>query len=121
MTWRDVCAWLHVQGVYVSRSPPTLLRTLRAGAPYQELVRRISLAFWARHKVSHIANPVTLFSTLQHLFETELVVRVVGCQRLNVAALESGRAIEHLELLASLREVLQDVEQRRALHGPRAA
>ena len=109
MTWREAVGWLHSMGIRVSRSPPTLLRTLRAGGPYQDLIRLCSLTFYMRHKVSQIANALTLFSTLQHFFETELVVRVIGCQRLDVAALEGGRAIEHLELLSSIREVLDEV------------
>ena len=110
MTWRECCAWLHHIGINVSRSPPTLLRTLRAGAPYQDIVRQVSLTFWLRHKMAQIANPVSLFQCLQHFFETALVVRVVGCQRLDVRALEQGRAIEHLELLSSLREILEDTQ-----------
>ena len=35
MTWREAVGWLHSMGIRVSRSPPTLLRTLRAGGPYQ--------------------------------------------------------------------------------------
>ena len=117
MTWREGCAWLHDLGIHVSRSPPTLLRTLRSGSPYQELVRRISVAFWVRYQMAQIANARTLFTTLQHFFETELVMRVVGCQRLDVAGLVEGRAIEHLELLASLREVLNEVEEHRAFNA----
>ena len=115
MTWRECCAWLHSVGIHVSRSPPTLLRTLRAGAPYQELVRRISVTFWMRHKMAQIANPISLFTTLQHFFETEHVVSIVGCQRLDVGALEAGRAIEHLELLASMREILLETQEMRAV------
>ena len=113
MTWREAVTWLLMVGIRVSRSPPTLLRTLRAGGPYADIIRLCSPIFYARHKVSHIANSLTLFATLQHFFETELVVRVVGCQRLDVAALDHGKAIEHLELLSSLREVVEEVERSR--------
>ena len=112
MTWREAVTWLLMVGIRVSRSPPTLLRTLRAGGPYADLIRLCSPVFYARHKVGSIANSRTLFAALQHFFETELVVRAVGCQRLDVAALENGKAIEHLELLSSLREVVEEVEVR---------
>lgn len=107
MTWRECCAWLGSVGIPVSRSPPTLLRTLRAGVPYLELVRRISLTFWVRHKMAMIAEPLHLFNTLQAFYETAFVTRVLGCQRLDVAALVEGKAIEHLELLAMMRSVLE--------------
>ena len=110
MTWRESVAWLHHIGIPVSRSPPTLLRTLRAGSVYSEVVRKVSLTFWVRHKMPQIANALTLFATLQHFFETDLVTRVVGCQRLDVRALEQGKAIEHLELLSSLREVYEETQ-----------
>ena len=118
MTWREVCVWLHRINIPVSRSPPTLLRTLRAGAPYAEIVRRIMPTFWVRHKLGKISNPVTLFTTLQQFFETDMVTRIVGFQRLDVRALDEGKAIEHLELLASMREILDaTIEHEVARHG----
>eukprot|EP00965_Chrysotila_dentata_P119478 3950434-Pleurochrysis_carterae.AAC.2 len=44
MTWREVCSWLTLIGIPVSRSPPTLLRSLKDGDIYIDLVHRISLA-----------------------------------------------------------------------------
>ena len=105
MTWRECCTWLNSVGIRVSRSPPALLRVLRLGSPYNELVRRIAPPFWVRHKLAHVHDPRTLFCAIQQLFDTERVVTVVGCQRLDVGELVSGRALEHLELLASLREL----------------
>ena len=114
LTWRQACAWLHSLGIAVSRSPPTLLRQLRMGVPYAELVRRISVTWCLRHNIAHIAEPLALFRSLQQLYETELVVCVVGCQRFDARALEEGKALEHLELLASLREVIEAVQEARA-------
>ena len=51
MTWRECCSWLTRVGIPVSRSPPTLIRTLKEGFVYQELVRKISPAYYVRHKV----------------------------------------------------------------------
>ena len=112
MTWRESCVWLQRVGIPVSRSPPTLLRTLRQGTPYQMLVRRILPTFWVRHKMADVLSPAGVFNCLQQFFETEQVVRVVGCQRLDVRALEEGKAIEHLELLANMHEILEDALER---------
>ena len=111
MTWREVCAWLNYIGIHVSRSPPTLLRTLKNGIVYQELVRRISVGFWVRQKVRTLIEPAAVYSMLQHFFETDLVMHTLGCQRLDVAALAAGKAIEHLELLSALRTVLEAAEE----------
>ena len=46
MTWRECCSWLTRIGIPVSRSPPTLIRTLKEG-----FVRKISPAYYVRHKV----------------------------------------------------------------------
>ena len=54
MTWREVCAFLTALGIPVSRSPPTLLHALREGHVYQELIHRISPAYYVRHRVGHV-------------------------------------------------------------------
>ena len=76
------------------------------------LVRRILPTFWVRHKMADVLSPAGVFNCLQQFFETEQVVRVVGCQRLDVRALEEGKAIEHLELLANMHEILEDALER---------
>ena len=107
MTWRECCTWLGSEGVRVSPSPPVLLRALRTGAPYNELVRRIAPPFWVRHKLARVNDPRVLFGLIQQLFDTESFVHVLGCQRLAVGELVDGKALEHLELLAVMREVLE--------------
>lgn len=113
MTWRECCVWLAAIGIRVSRSPPALLRTLKSGAPYKELIRRISAPFWVRHKVAAVGQPRLIFGLLQQLFDMALVVRVLGCQKLDVSSLEEGKALEHLELLACIREVLDEANAER--------
>ena len=113
MTWREVCVWLNRIGIPVSRSPPTLLMSLKSGKPYAELVRRLSPAFHVRHKMDKIMNTLHLFQAIQVFFETNTVVRTLGYQRIAVRALADdapgqGGAIEHLELLASFREVMEE-------------
>ena len=116
LTWRKCCTWLHSLGIYVSRSPPTLLRTLRTGAPYQELVHRISVTFWVRNHMAGISDSHVLFTMLQAFFQTDLVERVIGCTRLDVPALVEGRATDHLELLAFFHEIHQEVTAHRAFN-----
>jgi hypothetical protein len=107
MTWRECCTWLGSEGIRVSHSPPVLLRALRTGAPYKELVRRIAPPFWVRHKLARVHDPRMLFGLIQQLFDAESFVHVLGCQRLAVGELVDGKALEHLELLAVMREVLE--------------
>ena len=113
MTWREVCTWLNRIGIPVSRSPPTLLMALKSGKPYVELVRRLAPTFHVRHKMDKLVNTLSLFQTIQSFFETDTVVRTLGYQRLAVRSLADdtpgqGGAIEHLELLASFREVMEE-------------
>lgn len=107
MTWRECCSWLNAAGIRVSHSPPALLRALRTAAPYSELVRRLSAPFWVRHKMAHAHTPPVIFGLVQQLLDTDVILFEIGCQRLDVGALESGKALEHLELLAALREVYE--------------
>ena len=83
-----------------------------AGRIYQALLRRISSAFCVRPK-----QPRIVFMQIQQYLDTDACMRVVGCQRLDVSALEDGKAMEHLELLATLRELLEVALEQRAGGG----
>ena len=91
MTWRECCSWLTRVGIPVSRSPPTLIRTLKEGFVYQELVRKISPAYYVRHKVAQCHETNGVFLMVQQFLDTELVISYIGCQKLDVIALESGK------------------------------
>jgi len=103
MTWREVCTWLNQVGIQVSRSPPTLLRTLKEGDVYIELVRQISPPWYVRHKVAQAHETCGVFMMVQHFFDSDLVISVVGCQKLNVIELRAGKAIEHLDLIETFK------------------
>jgi hypothetical protein len=107
MTWRECCTWLGSEGIRVSHSPPVLLRALRTGAPYKELVRRIAPPFWVRHKLARVHEPRMLFGLIQQLFDTESFVHKLGCHNLDVSDLVGGKALAHLEPLAAMREGLE--------------
>ena len=107
MTWRECCTWLGSEGIRVSHSPPVLLRALRTGAPYKELVRRIAPPFWVRHKLARVHEPRMIFGLIQQLFDTESFVHKLGCHNLDVSDLVGGKALAHLELLAAMREGLE--------------
>ena len=109
MTWREVCAFLTALGIPVSRSPPTLLHALREGHVYQELIHRISPAYYVRHRVGHVHEQSRnyVFKTVQRFFETDLVIGVVGCQKVDIADLVGGRARVHLELLETFKTLIE--------------
>jgi len=107
MTWRECCSWLTRVGIPVSRSPPTLIRTLKEGFVYQELVRKISPAYYVRHKVAQCHESNGVFLMVQQFLDTELVISVVGCQKLDVIALEAGKAIDHLQLVMLFKTLLE--------------
>ena len=51
-----------------------------------------------------------IFIALQHFLDAEPALSYVGCQKLNVPALEAGKAIEHLELIAIFKALLVAIE-----------
>ena len=52
MTWRECGSWLQRLGIStVSQDPPTLIRALKEGLAYQNLVRKVWPAYYVRHKV----------------------------------------------------------------------
>jgi len=106
LTWRECCGWLTLAGLKVSRSPPTLLRTLRQGAVYQELVRFASPVYFLRHRIGHLREGQKVFVAVQQFLDSEPALSYVGCQKLDVRALEEGKAIEHLELVAIFKALL---------------
>jgi len=106
MTWRECCSWLTRVGIPVSRSPPTLIRTLKEGFVYQELVRKISPAYYVRHKVAQCHETNGVFLMVQQFLDTELVISLIGCQKLDVIALEAGKAIDHLQLVMLFKTLL---------------
>jgi hypothetical protein len=116
MTWRECCSWLTRVGIPVSRSPPTLIRTLKEGFVYQELVRKISPAYYIRHKVAHCHETNGVFLMVQQFLDTELVISFIGCQKLDVIALESGKAIDHLQLVMLFKTILVGVHEREGVH-----
>jgi len=115
MTWREVCSWLTLIGIPVSRSPPTLLRSLKEGLVYVELVHRICLAahspYFQRHNVAKAHEKGNLYMTIQHFFDSELVISCVGCQKIDVMALQAGKAREHLDLVETFKTILTAVRQ----------
>jgi len=115
MTWRECCSWLTRVGIPVSRSPPTLIRTLKEGFVYQELVRKISSAYYVRHKVAHCHETNGVFLMVQQFLDTELVISFIGCQKLDVIALESGKAIDHLQLVMLFKTILVGVYEREGM------
>jgi len=118
MTWRQACTWLQSIGCDVSRSPPTLLRALKEGLVYQQLVRTISPYYFMRHKVStsHERGAGSVFVMVQQFFDTEAVIAVVGCQKLDIKALTAGKAREHLDLVQTFRTV-HKARRSEAHHG----
>jgi len=116
MTWRECCSWLTRVGIPVSRSPPTLIRTLKEGFVYQELVRKISPAYYVRHKVAQCHETNGVFLMVQQFLDTELVISFIGCQKLDVIALESGKAIDHLQLVMLFKTILVGVHEREGVH-----
>jgi hypothetical protein len=112
MTWRECCSWLTRVGIPVSRSPPTLIRTLKEGFVYQELVRKISPAYYVRHKVAHCHETNGVFLMVQQFLDTELVISFIGCQKLDVIALEAGKAIDHLQLVMLFKTLLEGATAR---------
>jgi protein SFI1 len=107
LTWREACWWLNSIGIHVSRSPPTLLRALKEGLVYIELVRRIAPYYFMRHKVasSHERGAGSVFIMVQHFFDTEQVIAIIGCQKLDVMSLATGKAREHLDLVETFKTV----------------
>mmetsp|Transcript_229 Transcript_229/g.681 ORF Transcript_229/g.681 Transcript_229/m.681 type:complete len:2260 (-) Transcript_229:168-6947(-) len=107
LTWREACWWLNSIGIRVSRSPPTLLRALKEGLVYMELVRRIAPYYFLRHKVasSQERGAGSVFMMVQHFFDTDLVISVIGCQKLDVMSLATGKAREHLDLVETFKTV----------------
>jgi len=107
LTWREACSWLNSIGVRVSRSPPTLLRSLKEGLVYQELVRKIAPYYFLRHNVasSNERGAGSVFVMVQHFFDTELVVSIIGCQKLDILSLATGKAREHLDLVETFRTI----------------
>jgi protein SFI1 len=107
LTWREACRWLNSIGIRVSRSPPTLLRALKEGLVYMELVRRIAPYYFLRHKVasSQERGAGSVFIMVQHFFDTDLVISVIGCQKLDVMSLATGKAREHLDLVETFKTV----------------
>lgn len=116
MTWRECCSWLTRVGIPVSRSPPTLIRTLKEGFVYQELVRKISPAYYVRHKVAQCHETNGVFLMVQQFLDTELVISFIGCQKLDVLALEAGKAIDHLQLVMLFKTILVGVSEREGVH-----
>lgn len=114
MTWRECCSWLNQQGIRVSRSPPTLLRALKEGGVYIELVHRISPAYYVRHKVERCQETCGVFMMVQAFFDSDLVISIVGCQKIDVLALRAGKAREHLDLIETLKTILTAVRRAEA-------
>ena len=55
---------------------------------------------------------------MQQFLDTDAVIRIVGCQKIDVVALEAGKAIEHLALVMLLKTVLTHAEEEPSLlHG----
>jgi len=113
MTWREVCTWLNLVGIRVSRSPPTLLRTLKEGNVYIELVRQVSPAYYVRHKVAQAHETCGVYMMVQHFFDSDLVISVVGCKKLDVVSLRAGKAIEHLDLIETFKTILTAVTRQK--------
>ena len=120
LTWRNCVSWLKqvVPAAAVSSSPPTLLRELKDGHVYQHLVHRISPAYYVRHRVEKCHENIGVFLMMQQFLDTDAVIRIVGCQKIDVVALEAGKAIEHLALVMLLKTVLTHAEEEPSLlHG----
>ena len=117
MTWREVCTFLNSLGINVSRSPPTLLRSLKEGGVYQELVHRISPAYYVRHRVGHAheKSRVGVFMMVQQFFDSEFVISAVGCQKIDVSALGEGKAIVHLELIETFKTLMVAIRDAEAI------
>jgi len=114
MTWRECCSWLNLQGIRVSRSPPTLLRALKEGGVYIDLVHQISPAYYVRHKVERCQETCGVFMMVQAFFDSDLVISIVGCQKIDVLALRAGKAREHLDLIETFKTVLTTVRRSEA-------
>ena len=69
-------------------------------------MRKASPVYYLRHRVGHQADASAIFVTVQHFLDAEPALSYVGCQKLNVPALEQGKAIEHLELIAMFKALL---------------
>merc|ERR1711865_1267746 len=52
-----------------------------------ELVRKISPAYYVRHKVAQCHETNGVFLMVQQFLDTELVISYIGCQKLDVIAL----------------------------------
>ena len=74
---------------------------------YIELVHKISPAYYVRHKVAQCHESNGVFLMAQQFLDPELVISIIGCQKLDVIALEAGKAIDHLQLVMLLKTLLE--------------
>lgn len=49
---------------------------------------------------------------VQQFLDTELVISFIGCQKLDVIALEAGKAIDHLQLVMLFKTLLEGATAR---------
>ena len=58
----------------------------------------------------HERGPPAVFRMVQRFFDEPLVIEVVGCHALNIDALATGKAMEHLALIRLFQMLLSDVD-----------
>ena len=85
-------------------------RDLSVHCLVQELIRKASPVYYLRHRVGHQADTAAIFVAVQHFLDAEPALSYVGCQKLDVLALQEGKAIEHLELIAIFKALLISFE-----------
>lgn len=83
-----------------------LLRTLREGTLYCELVRLASPSHY--HRMRRLREPAAIFVAMQHFLITSPALAGVRAHRktIDVSALEVGKAFEHRALLSIMKAVL---------------
>ena len=55
----------------------------------------------------NLETSTSVFLMVQRFLDTDLVISHIGCQKLDVIALRSGKAIQHLQLLMLFKALLE--------------
>ena len=68
-------------------------------------------------QVAHCHETNGVFLMVQQFLDTELVISFIGCQKLDVIALEAGKAIDHLQLVMLFKTLLEGATARTPSFG----
>ena len=108
LAWRECCSWLALLVLEVPSSPPALLRTLKEGGVYRNLLQRASPAHDRRTRAGQLRKPAAIFAAVEQFLETAPALASLPKSRraLDLRALGEGKAAEHRDLLAMFKVVL---------------